>query len=250
MINSKPYIDTTLSSENSVTQRNTLFASDKVRDFVMYTYAHMSLGVLTTAVIAIIMAFTNMTYVLYASMGRLGMFALVAVQIILSFWLCFGIHKMQASTAKLIFYAYSALTGITLSTIFYTFSIKTIGIALLMSAAFFVCLTMFAFTTKLNMLRFGNILMVALIALMVTQFVLYFVAANSATLRIISAIAILIFAGFTAHDAQLTRRVAEENYDDPQLSQKYSILCALQLYVDFINLFIYMLQLFGANDDR
>lgn len=250
MINSKPYIDTTLSSENSVTQRNALFASDKVRDFVMYTYAHMSLGVLTTAVIAIIMTFTNMTYVLYASMGRLGMFALVAVQIILSFWLCFGIHKMQASTAKLIFYAYSALTGITLSTIFYTFSIKTIGIALLMSAAFFVCLTMFAFTTKLNMLRFGNILMVALIALMVTQFVLYFVAANSATLRIISAIAILIFAGFTAHDAQLTRRVAEENYDDPQLSQKYSILCALQLYVDFINLFIYMLQLFGANDDR
>lgn len=250
MINSKPYIDTTLSSENSVTQRNTLFASDKVRDFVMYTYAHMSLGVLTTAVIAIIMAFTNMTYVLYASMGRLGMFALVAVQIILSFWLCFGIYKMQASTAKLIFYSYSALTGITLSTIFYTFSIKTIGIALLMSAAFFVCLTMFAFTTKLNMLRFGNILMVALIALMVTQFVLYFVAANSATLRIISAIAILIFAGFTAHDAQLTRRVAEENYDDPQLSQKYSILCALQLYVDFINLFIYMLQLFGANNDR
>lgn len=250
MIDSKPYIDTTLSNENSVTQRNTLFASDKVRDFVMYTYAHMSLGVLTTAVIAIIMAFTNMTWVLYASMGRLGMFALVAVQIILSFWLCFGIHKMQASTAKLIFYAYSALTGITLSTIFYTFSIKTIGIALLMSAAFFVCLTMFAFTTKLNMLRFGNILMVALIALMVTQFVLYFVAANSATLRIISAIAILIFAGFTAHDAQLTRRVAKENYDDPQLSQKYSILCALQLYVDFINLFIYMLQLFGANNDR
>lgn len=250
MIDSKPYIDTTLSSENSVTQRNALFASDKVRDFVMHTYAHMSLGVLTTAVIAIIMAFTNMTYVLYASMGRLGMFALVAVQIILSFWLCFGIYKMQASTAKLIFYSYSALTGITLSTIFYTFSIKTIGIALLMSAAFFVCLTMFAFTTKLNMLRFGNILMVALIALMVTQFVLYFVAANSATLRIISAIAILIFAGFTAHDAQLTRRVAEENYDDPQLSQKYSILCALQLYVDFINLFIYMLQLFGTNDDR
>lgn len=250
MINSKPYIDTTLSSENSVTQRNALFASDKVRDFVMFTYAHMSLGVLTTAVIAIIMAFTNMTYVLYASMGRLGMFALVAVQIILSFWLCFGIYKMQASTAKLIFYSYSALTGVTLSTIFYTFSIKTIGIALLMSAAFFVCLTMFAFTTKLNMLRFGNILMVALIALMVTQFVLYFVAANSATLRIISAIAILIFAGFTAHDAQLTRRVAEENYDDPQLSQKYSILCALQLYVDFINLFIYMLQLLGTNDDR
>lgn len=250
MINSKPYIDTTLSSENSVKQRNTLFASDKVRDFVMHTYAHMSLGVLTTAVIAIIMAFTNMTYVLYASMGRLGMFALAAVQIILSFWLCLGVNKMQASTAKTIFYAYSALTGITLSTIFYVFSIKTIGIALLMSAAFFVCLTMFAFTTKLNMLRFGNILMVALIALMVTQFVLYFVAANSATLRIISTIAILIFAGFTAHDAQLTRRVAEENYDDPQLSQKYSILCALQLYVDFINLFIYMLQLFGTNDDR
>lgn len=250
MINSKPYIDTTLSSENSVTQRNTLFASDKVRDFVMFTYAHMSLGVLTTAVIAIIMAFTNMTYVLYASMGRLGMFALAAVQIILSFWLCLGVNKMQASTAKTIFYAYSALTGITLSTIFYVFSIKTIGIALLMSAAFFVCLTMFAFTTKLNMLRFGNILLVALVALIVTQFVLCFVAANNTTLRIIAAIAILIFAGFTAHDAQLTRRVAEENYDDPQLSQKYSILCALQLYVDFINLFIYMLQLLGTNNDR
>lgn len=250
MIDSKPYIDTTLSSENSVTQRNALFASDKVRDFVMFTYAHMSLGVLTTAVIAIIMVFTNMTYVLYASMGRLGMFALAAVQIILSFWLCLGVNKMQASTAKTIFYAYSALTGITLSTVFYVFSIKTIGIALLMSAAFFVCLTMFAFTTKLNMLRFGNILLVALVALIVTQFVLYFVAANNTTLRIIAAIAILIFAGFTAHDAQLTRRVAEQNYNDPQLAQKYSILCALQLYVDFINLFVYMLQLLSTNDDR
>lgn len=250
MIDSKPYIDTTLSSDNFVKQRASLFATDSVRNFVMYTYAHMSLGILTTAVIAIIMAFTNMTYVLYASMGRLGMFALAAVQIILSFWLCLGVNKMQASTAKTIFYAYSALTGITLSTIFYVFSIKTIGVALLMSAAFFVCLTMFAFTTKLNMLRFGNILLVALIALIVTQFVLYFVAANNTTLRIIAAIAILIFAGFTAHDAQLTRQVAEQNYDDPQLSQKYSILCALQLYVDFINLFIYMLQLFGTNNDR
>lgn len=250
MINSKPYIDTTLSSDNSVKQRTSLFATDNVRDFVMYTYAHMSLGVLTTAVIAIVMAFTDLTRVLFLCMGHLGIFALVAVQIILSVWLCLGVNKMQASTAKIIFYSYSALTGVTLSILFYIYSIKSIGIAFLMAAAFFVALTMFAFTTKLNMLRFGNILLVALLVLIVTQFILGLIAADNTALRIISAIAILIFAGFTAHDAQLTRQVAEQNHNDPQLTQKYAIICALNLYVDFINLFVYILRLIGENDRK
>lgn len=249
MINTKPYIDTTLADENSNKTVNQP-VPNTVRNFVTNNHIHVALGVLTAVIITAAMSFTGMTHVLYASVGRLGVLALIAVQIALSAWFNANIDKMQDSTAKIMFYAYSALTGITLSTIFYVFSIKTIGIALLMSAAFFVCLTMFAFTTKLNMLRFGNILLVALVALIVTQFVLYFVAANNTTLRIIAAIAILIFAGFTAHDAQLTRRVAEQNYNDPQLAQKYSILCALQLYVDFINLFVYMLQLIGTNDDR
>lgn len=108
MINDKPYIDTTLADEDSNKTVNQP-VPNTVRNFVTNKHIHVVLGILTAAIIAVTMSFTGMTHVLYASIGRLGVFALIAVQIALSAWFNANINKMQDSTAKMMFYAYFIL---------------------------------------------------------------------------------------------------------------------------------------------
>lgn len=134
MINTKPYIDTTLADEDSNKTVNQ-HVPNTIRNFVTNNHIHVALGILTAVVIATTMSFTGMTYVLYASVGRLGVLALIAVQIALSAWFNANINKMQDSTARIIFYAYFILLGITLSTILCAFSITIIIIALIIATA-------------------------------------------------------------------------------------------------------------------
>lgn len=137
MINDKPYIDTTLADEdsNKTVNQHVQHVPNTVRNFVTNKHIHVALGILTTVVIATTMSFTDMTHVLYASVGRLGVLALIAVQIALSAWFNANINKMQDSTAKMMFYAYFILLGITLSTILCAFSITIIIIALIIATA-------------------------------------------------------------------------------------------------------------------
>lgn len=134
MINTKPYIDTTLADENSNKTVNQP-VPNTVRNFVTNNHIHVALGILTAVIITAAMSFTGMTHVLYASVGHLGVLALIAVQIVLSAWFNANIDKMQDSTAKIMFYAYFILLGITLSTILCAFSITIIIIALIIATA-------------------------------------------------------------------------------------------------------------------
>lgn len=134
MINTKPYIDTTLADDDSNKIANQP-VPNTIRNFVTNNHIHVALGILTAVVIATTMSFTDMTHVLYASIGRLGVFALIAVQIALSAWFNANINKMQDSTARIMFYAYFILLGITLSTILCAFSLTIIIIALIIATA-------------------------------------------------------------------------------------------------------------------
>lgn len=137
MINDKPYIDTTLADDdsNETTSQHVQPAPNTVRNFVINQHIHVALGILAAVVIATTMSFTGMTHVLYASIGRLGVFALIAAQIALSAWFNAHIDKMQDSTARIMFYVYFILLGITLSTILCAFSLTIIIIALIIATA-------------------------------------------------------------------------------------------------------------------
>lgn len=137
MINDKPYIDATLADEdsNETTSQQVQPVPNTVRNFVTNNHIHVALGILIAAIIAVTMSFTGMTHVLYASVGRLGVLALITVQIALSAWFNANIDKMQDSTARIMFYAYFILLGITLSTIICAFSITIIIIALIIATA-------------------------------------------------------------------------------------------------------------------
>ena len=164
------------------------------------------------------------------------------VQIALAVVLGMRVTKMKSATARVMFYVYAALMGFTLSSIFMVYDLGSIGVALGVTAAFFFALTMFGMTTKFNMLKAGPIVLI------ISQIVLAFVQVDGMT-KIVCAIGLILFAGMTIYDAQSTRALLTEyEAQGPEMVKKISILCALNLYLDFVNMFLYILQLLGNRD--
>ena len=139
--------------------------------------------------------------------------------------------------------------GFSLSVIFAVYDLGTIGIALALCAGFFFALTMLGMTTKVDLLKAGPILGVGLIVLIIAEVLLMIFAPGQTTLMLVSAIGLILFAGFTVYDAQQTRAIfAQYSGQDPEMIKKISILCALNLYLDFVNMFLYILQLLGDRE--
>lgn len=215
---------------------------------VTKVYGEMTIGILVTAVVAVLGQITGAYYSFLMATGMVGLIGLCVVQIALAVVLGMRVTKMKSATARVMFYVYAALMGFTLSSIFMVYDLGSIGVALGVTAAFFFALTMFGMTTKFNMLKAGPILMIGLIVLIISQIVLAFVQVDGMT-KIVCAIGLILFAGMTIYDAQSTRALlAEYEAQGPEMVKKISILCALNLYLDFVNMFLYILQLLGNRD--
>lgn len=215
---------------------------------VTKVYGEMTIGILVTAVVAVLGQITGAYYSFLMATGMVGLIGLCVVQIALAVVLGMRVTKMKSATARVMFYVYAALMGFTLSSIFMVYDLGSIGAALGVTAAFFFALTMFGMTTKFNMLKAGPILMIGLIVLIISQIVLAFVQVDGMT-KIVCAIGLILFAGMTIYDAQSTRALLTEyEAQGPEMVKKISILCALNLYLDFVNMFLYILQLLGNRD--
>lgn len=218
---------------------------------VTRAYGEMTIGLIITAVVAIFTSSTGLYMGFIRATGALGMWIPAIVQVGLAIYLGMRVMTMSPGAARISFYVFAALMGFTMSTIFSAYSIQTIGFAFLISAGFYFALTMFGLTTRANMLSAGPILMIGLIVLIVAQVILMFVAPTDTMLRVISAIGIILFAGMTLYDAQFTKRVfAQYAAQGPEMIKRVSILCALNLYLDFINMFLYVLQLVGLSSNN
>lgn len=215
---------------------------------VAKVYGEMTIGILVTAVVAVLGQITGAYYSFLMATGMVGLIGLCVVQIALAVVLGMRVTKMKSATARVMFYVYAALMGFTLSSIFMVYDLGSIGVALGVTAAFFFALTMFGMTTKFDMLKAGPILMIGLIVLIISQIVLAFVQVDGMT-KIVCAIGLILFAGMTIYDAQSTRALLTEyEAQGPEMVKKISILCALNLYLDFVNMFLYILQLLGNRD--
>ena len=209
---------------------------------VTKVYGEMTIGILVTAVVAVLGQITGAYYSFLMATGMVGLIGLCVVQIALAVVLGMRVTKMKSVTARVMFYVYAALMGFTLSSIFMVYDLGSIGVALGVTAAFFFALTMFGMTTKFDMLKAGPILMI------ISQIVLAFVQVDGMT-KIVCAIGLILFAGMTIYDAQSTRALLTEyEAQGPEMVKKISILCALNLYLDFVNMFLYILQLLGNRD--
>lgn len=215
---------------------------------VAKVYGEMTIGILVTAVVAVLGQITGAYYSFLMATGMVGLIGLCVVQIALAVVLGMRVTKMKSAPARVMFYVYAALMGFTLSSIFMVYDLGSIGVALGVTAAFFFALTMFGMTTKFDMLKAGPILMIGLIVLIISQIVLAFVQVDGMT-KIVCAIGLILFAGMAIYDAQSTRALLTEyEAQGPEMVKKISILCALNLYLDFVNMFLYILQLLGNRD--
>ncbi len=216
--------------------------------FMSHVYQWMTVGLGLTALVAWGVAsspaLTNM--ILGSS---LVMFALIIAQFGLVIALSAAIHKFSATTATGMFMLYAALTGATLSSIFIVYPMGSIAAAFASTAGTFLAMSIYGTVTKRDLTGMGSFLTMGLFGLIIASVVNIFLQ-NSMMDLIISCVGVLIFTGLTAYDTQKIRQMGESApMDDATAIRRGAILGALSLYLDFINLFLMLLRLFGGNRD-
>lgn len=203
-------------------------------------YVWMTLALAITGVTAYGVATTP---TLFMTMGKM-MWGLIIAELVLVFTLSAAINRLSLSVATLMFIVYSVLNGCMLSSIFYVYSPMIITKVFFITAGTFGITAAYGFATKRDLSSFGRIFYMALLGLFIATVVNFFM--KSATLDyLLSYAGVIIFTGLTAWDSQKIRKLLQMQYEVDEKSQKLALLGALTLYLDFINLFLYLLKIFG-----
>ena len=161
------------------------------------------------------------------------------------FFLSFRIQKMSVAAAQATFWVYAALVGVSLASIFLVYSQQSITQVFFITAATFGAMSLYGYTTKRDLTGMGSFLFMGLIGIIIASVVNIFLA-SSALGFAISVIGVLIFTGLTAYDTQKIKEMYSVN-DDGTVAGRKAIMGALSLYLDFINLFLMLLRLFGQS---
>ena len=209
------------------------------------TFGWMALCLLITALAAMGVVNSGLFYQI-ASSG--AMWLLIIAELVVVFVLSARIHKMSVTTATIMLIVYSALNGATLSVIFVVYSLGSIAKTFFITTGMFGVMALVGATTKRDLSKMGSILFMALIGLIIASLVNIFLRSSGLD-WIISLIGVVLFTALTAYDVQRVKRLAAESdlYDDTQVG-RLAVISALSLYLDFINLFLYLLRFFGRND--
>jgi hypothetical protein len=221
-------------TENLVAARRTFLPK-------VYSWMTVALGVTTLSALLTVGS-PALLSLIFSS--KISFWILVGIELALVFYLSARIQSLSYGTAIVLYLLYSAVNGAMLSSIFFVFDIRSIGITFLVTTLMFGMMALYGYKTKEDLTRFGAILSMALIGLLLAMVVNFFVA-SSMMEWIISLAGVLIFVGLIAWDSQKLKMMSL-SVSDTQTANKLSILGALTLYLDFINLFLFLLRLFGS----
>ncbi len=225
----------------------TVSRADTINAFMRGVYGWMSAGMLLTAAAAWYTATSPLGVSLLQTPGL--MLGLILVQFGLVIGLSAAINRLSGTAATLMFLAYSALTGLTLSSIFFVYSMTSIFQAFVVTAGMFGTMSVYGMVTKRDLTSMGSFLFMGLIGIVLASVVNMFLK-SSAMGFIISVIGVLVFTGLTAYDTQKLKYMGETMpLGDGTAIRRGTILGALTLYLDFLNLFLMMLRLFGSSRD-
>lgn len=180
--------------------------------------------------------------------SKVTFFGLIIAEFALVFAISGAINRLSLSTATMLFILYSVINGATLSTIFFAFSVATIGKVFFITAGTFGAMALVGYTTKTDLTSMGKLLFMALLGIIIASVVNMFVASSGLDL-ILSYVGVLVFVGLTAYDTQKIKQMCQAAPDAGESAQKLALIGALSLYLDFINLFLYLLRIFGNNRD-
>lgn len=208
-------------------------------------YGWMSCGLLMTALTAMVVA--GQPDIIYAiATSKLLMWGLFGAEIGLVLWLTARINTMSSLTAGLMFAAYAILNGVTMSFIFLAYTMESIASTFFITAGTFAAMSAVGYFTKKDLSGVGRVLTMLLIDLIIATLVNYFVASSGFAL-VLNYIGVFIFVGLTAYDTQKIKNLVHEAsmYGDEEQTTKLALLGSLTLYLDFINLFLYLLRFMG-----
>ncbi|MGV1916510.1 Bax inhibitor-1/YccA family protein [uncultured Agrobacterium sp.] len=187
---------------------------------------------------------TELGYAIYASPLR---WAVMLAPLALVFFLSFRVHKMSVSAAQSTFWVYAALVGLSISSIFLRYTEASIVQTFFITAASFGALSLYGYTTKKDLSAMGSFLIMGLFGLIIASIVNIFLKSDGLGFAV-SAIGVLIFAGLTAYDTQKIKEMYFEG-DDVLVAGRKAIMGALTLYLDFLNLFMFLLQFLGNRNN-
>ena len=225
-----------------------------LRSYMLKVYNYMASGVLLTGVVALflfkmsvvtgpngeILSLTNLGNSIYNS-GLAWIIMLAPLGVV--FYMSFGIAKMSASKAQTVFWIFAGLMGASLSSIFLAYTGTSITRVFFITAGTFGAMSIYGYTTKRDLTKLGSFLFMGLIGIIIASLVNIFLK-SSMMYFIISIIGVLVFVGLTAYDTQKIKNMYLAS-DSGELIGKKAVMGALTLYLDFINLFIMFLRLFG-----
>jgi len=230
-------------SMDTTTQR-----AEVLNAFMRGVYTWMTLGLGITAALAWIIGNALGVDFLRANPQAMYIFyGLLIGELVLVFTLSAAIHKISAATATGMFLLYSALNGVTLAPIVMVYAQAAIFKAFITTAGMFGAMSIYGLTTKKDLTSMGSFLIMGLFGLIIAMVVNLFMASAAVDFAI-SILGVLIFAGLTAFDTQRMRLMGEQAPRDAQTLQKGRIMGALTLYLDFINLFLFLLRLFANRE--
>jgi FtsH-binding integral membrane protein len=229
-----------------------------LRAFMLGVYNHMTLGLAISGLVAL---GTNMMAVTQTAAGRMALtpfgqllyttplkWVVMLAPLAFVFFFSFRMDRMSAATARTVFLLFAAVMGLSLSTLFLVFKLGSIVQVFFITAATFGALSLWGYTTRRSLSGMGSFLLMGLIGLIIASLVNIFMA--SAALQFaISVIGVLIFAGLTAYDTQKLKEMYVYGNYDGEAAAKASVFGALTLYLDFINMFQFLLSLFGNRNE-
>ena len=211
-----------------------------LRSYMLSIYNYMASGVLLSGVVALLFARSGMAEAVFASPLR-WVIMLAPLGFVMA--MSFGLHKMQTSTLKLLFWGFSVVMGLSVASIFMVYTGTSIATTFFATAGAFAGLSLYGYSTKRNLSAMGAFMTMGLIGIIIAMVLNLFLQSSAMSLAI-SVLGVLIFAGLTAWD---TQRLRNAYYDvaGTDMMQKVVIMGALSLYLDFINMFQFLLSFMG-----
>ena len=234
-----------LSYNNTLSREQQLESSLAFPVLMRKVYVWMSLALVITGFTAFFVASTPSLVSLIFNSGLI--WVLMIAELALVWGVSAAINKISLTTATLLFTLYSVLNGATLSIIFFAYTMSSIATVFFITSGTFGAMALYGYFTKKDLTSWGRILFMALIGLIIASLVNIFLKSSGMDL-VISYLGVLIFVGLTAYDSQKIKEMMLAAPDAGEGMQKIALLGALSLYLDFINLFIYLLRIFGRRD--
>ena len=214
-----------------------------LRSYMLSIYNYMASGVLLTGIVAMAAAATGLAYA-FASGPLMWIVALAPLGFILA--MSFGLNKMSQGTLQVLFWSFATVMGLSMSTIFLVFTGESIALTFFATAGAFAGLSLFGYTTKKDLSAMGTFLIMGVIGLIIAMVLNMFLQSGTFAF-VISALGVLIFAGLTAYDTQRLKR-QYEYVRGTEMMGKAVIMGATSLYLDFVNMFMFLLNFLGSRE--